>query len=60
MMDYEARRLCRTEQVAAMIRSVWHESVKEAPRPPAKPPEGNIKTDVLIIGGGMAGVLCAD
>lgn len=42
-----------------MIQSVWHDSVKEAPRPPAKPPEGDIKTDVLIIGGGMAGVLCA-
>lgn len=42
-----------------MIRSVWHESAQGALRPQTKPPEGDLETDVLVIGGGMAGVLCA-
>lgn len=38
------------------MNSVWKESVE---RISFKPLEKSIKTDVLIIGGGMAGVLCA-
>lgn len=38
------------------MKSVWHENVT-APAFPAL--DRNIKTDVLVIGGGMAGVLCA-
>ena len=41
-----------------MHQSVWQDSVKEAVRPPQTLQE-NIETDVLIIGGGMAGILCA-
>ena len=36
--------------------SLWEETWK----PPAFPPlDGDAATDVLIIGGGMAGILCA-
>lgn len=38
------------------MRSLWSESAK---RPSFPTLEGSIKTDVLIIGGGMAGILCA-
>ena len=38
------------------MKSAWSDSVK---LPEFKTLEGNIKTDVLIIGGGMAGLLCA-
>lgn len=38
------------------MRSLWNEGIK---RPEFKPLESSIKTDVLIIGGGMAGILCA-
>lgn len=38
------------------VRSIWSESSKR-PRFPTL--ENDIKTDVLIIGGGMAGILCA-
>ena len=38
------------------MNSVWSESIT----PPSFPKlEGDVKTDVLIIGGGMAGILCA-
>ncbi len=36
--------------------SIWQESVK---RPRFKPLKGDLETDVLIIGGGLAGILCA-
>ncbi|MGI6005127.1 MAG: FAD-dependent oxidoreductase [Christensenellales bacterium] len=39
------------------MESIWKSFVKIEPRPPF--PGGQIKTDVLIIGGGLAGVLCA-
>lgn len=39
-----------------MIHSVWTDNV-ELPRFPQL--EGDLKTDVLIVGGGMAGILCA-
>ncbi len=39
-----------------MKQSVWTDEVK---LPGVKTQEGDIKTDVLIIGGGMAGLLCA-
>ncbi|MBQ9080963.1 MAG: FAD-dependent oxidoreductase [Clostridia bacterium] len=38
------------------MESVWEKTAK---RPNFEPLSGDIKTDVLIIGGGMAGVLCA-
>jgi glycine/D-amino acid oxidase-like deaminating enzyme len=38
------------------MESIWQ---KDAPRVHFDPLEGNQKTDVLIIGGGIAGVLCA-
>ena len=39
-----------------MLNSVWAETA----RIPAFPPlEGDTRTDVLIVGGGMAGLLCA-
>ena len=38
------------------MESVWHEGVA---MPRFAPLRGELKTDVLIIGGGMAGVLCA-
>lgn len=38
------------------MNSIWTESAK---RPSFEPLENSIKTDVLIIGGGMAGILCA-
>ena len=38
------------------MESVWSDSVN---LPKFKTLQGNIKTDVLIIGGGMAGILCA-
>ena len=36
--------------------SVWH---KDAPRVGFEMAKGNISTDVLIVGGGIAGILCA-
>lgn len=39
-----------------MMHSVWSETAS-LPRCPTL--QGNVKTDVLIIGGGMAGILCA-
>ena len=39
-----------------MLRSVWHNN---APRVHFDALDGNKKTDVLIIGGGIAGILCA-
>lgn len=39
-----------------MKKSVWTDSVK---MPEFKRLEGNIKTDVLVIGGGICGLLCA-
>lgn len=39
-----------------MNNSVWSENVK---LPSFKPLKGNAKTDVLIVGGGMCGILCA-
>ncbi len=36
--------------------SIWEENVN---MPKFKPLEGNVKTDVLIIGGGIFGILCA-
>jgi glycine/D-amino acid oxidase-like deaminating enzyme len=38
------------------IESLWS---KTAPRPSFAPLHGDIKTDVLIIGGGITGILCA-
>ncbi len=38
------------------MESIWN---KDIARPAFKPLNRNIKTDVLIIGGGMAGILCA-
>lgn len=38
------------------MKSIWNESVK---RPEFRRLEGDAKTDVLIIGGGMCGILCA-
>ena len=38
------------------VKSIWTENVT---MPAFAPLEQNIKTDVLIIGGGMAGLLCA-
>lgn len=38
------------------MKSIWNE---DAGRVKFSPMEGDIKTDVLIIGGGMAGLLCA-
>lgn len=38
------------------MKSLWHEE-NELPQFPQL--EGNVRTDVLIIGGGMAGLLCA-
>lgn len=37
------------------MQSVWHNDVK---KPPFNTLSGNYQTDVLIIGGGMAGILC--
>lgn len=40
--------------------SVWTESMEQgAERIGFEPLTGNVATDVLIIGGGMAGILCA-
>lgn len=38
------------------MKSIWTETVKKQK---CKPLQGNAKTDVLIIGGGLAGILCA-
>lgn len=38
------------------MNSIWTETIE---LPHFKPLEGNTKTDVLIIGGGLAGILCA-
>lgn len=38
------------------MNSIWTETIK---LPHFNPIEGNAKTDVLIIGGGLAGILCA-
>ncbi len=38
------------------MNSIWHENIE---RPKFSKLENNIKTDVVIIGGGMAGILCA-
>lgn len=38
------------------MKSVWIETAK---RPQFEPLRGEIKTDVLIVGGGMTGILCA-
>lgn len=38
------------------MRSIWNDTVK---RPTFAPLEGDHKTDVLIIGGGITGILCA-
>ncbi len=38
------------------MESIWQ---KELIKPDFDTPDGNIKTDVLIIGGGIAGILCA-
>lgn len=40
------------------MQSLWSETANEN-KPEAKDLNGSVKTDVLIIGGGMAGVLCA-
>ena len=37
--------------------SLWRETVK---LPRFEPLEGDFTTDVLVIGGGLAGLLCAD
>lgn len=39
-----------------MMESIWTQNIK---MPEYPKPEGDIKTDVLIIGGGMCGILCA-
>lgn len=39
-----------------LMKSVWSDMVKLPKREPLK---GNLSTEVLIIGGGMAGILCA-
>ena len=38
------------------MNSIWTESVK---KPSFETLQGDVKTDVLIIGGGLAGILCA-
>ena len=38
------------------MKSIWMEDIE---RPHFEQLEGDIKTDVLIIGGGMAGIMCA-
>ena len=38
------------------MKSLWHDKTKLPQFPPL---EEDIQTDVLIIGGGMAGILCA-
>ena len=38
------------------MKSIWNETVD---LPEFVPLEGDISTDVLIIGGGLAGILCA-
>ena len=42
-----------------MMKSIWEESISGVKMPVFSEPKENIKTDVLIIGGGMAGILCA-
>ena len=39
-----------------MRKSIWSDSISIVERPSLC---GDIKTDVLIIGGGMCGILCA-
>lgn len=39
--------------------SIWAATANTVDRKPVQPFSDNVKTDVLIIGGGMAGVLCA-
>ena len=39
-----------------MHKSVWQENIR---LPAFGKPEGDLKTDVLVVGGGMAGLLCA-
>ena len=40
------------------MKSVWEASANNLPSKKTKP-DGDIKTDVLVIGGGMAGILTA-
>lgn len=41
------------------MNSIWTENNVKTPIPHFKSLEGDVKTDVLIVGGGMAGILCA-
>lgn len=50
------RRLGQTDAGDAMTNSLWAQSVQ---LPSFAPLEGELNTDVLIVGGGLAGLLCA-
>lgn len=50
------RKLCMLSHGGDFMTSIWQDDAK---LPHFKPLKGDLKTDVLVIGGGMAGLLCA-